>query len=147
MRKLKILVVEDVPQMRNFERTTLEHVLKNVDVEAVGNGIEAKQKLEAGPFDLVLCDWEMPGMGGDELLQWMRSVPSFKQTPFVMVTGRSDKEYVLRAINLGVTDYIVKPVTVEVLIKKVAAMLRSLPKREDDPAGQSEAEAAPPETT
>lgn len=133
MRKLKILIVEDVPQMRNFERTTLEHMLKSVDVEAVGNGVEAKQRLEAEAYDLILCDWEMPGMTGDELLRWVRATPERKDTPFVMVTGRSDKENVLRAINLGVTDYIVKPVTVDVLVKKVAASLRALPKREADP--------------
>ena len=42
-------------------------------------------------FDLILCDWEMPGMTGLELLSWFRAQPDHKGVPFIMVTSRGDK--------------------------------------------------------
>jgi two-component system chemotaxis response regulator CheY len=70
-------------------------------------------------IDLVLCDWNMPGRSGLELLQQVRSVGL--EVPFVMVTGRADKESVIAAKDAGVTAYISKPFSAAQLEAKMRA--------------------------
>ncbi len=80
--------------------------------------------LQREHFDLLLCEWEMPGLSGIDLLKWVRSTPAFKTLPFVMVTGTTAKESVVECINAGVTDYIVKPLTPEALCQKIKKILK-----------------------
>ena len=51
-------------------------------------------------YDLILCDWEMPGMKGDELFKQLRENPDWKDIPFIMVTAMTDKEHVLKAVSI-----------------------------------------------
>ena len=75
------------------------------------------------PFQLILCDQNMPKMQGRDLLKKVRSEEKFKNTPFILVTSVADKQSVMDAINEGVTDYITKPVTAKRLADKVIALL------------------------
>lgn len=126
MKQLEILVVEDMAQMRSFLKLTIEYSFANVRVDAVSNGADARSALMRQNYDLILCDWEMPGMKGDELFKILRENPDWKDIPFIMVTAMTDKEHVLKAVSIGVSDYIIKPVSVEVLVKKMAATLPAL---------------------
>jgi CheY-like chemotaxis protein len=74
-------------------------------------------------FDLILCDWEMPKMTGEELLTWLRSEGTKKDTPFVMITSRGDKDHVVKALALKANNYIVKPFTNEKLTEVVNKQL------------------------
>jgi DNA-binding response OmpR family regulator len=69
----------------------------------------------------VICDWNMPAMSGVDLLRQLRSVGN--DTPFLMVTGRSDKESVVEAKGAGVSAYIRKPFSPQQLEAKLRIML------------------------
>lgn len=120
---MKILVVDDASFTRDLIKRTLRKRFPSVTVEEAVNGRKAQQMLEKIPFDMVLCDWEMPEMTGVELLQWCREQPNYKKDilPFVMITSRGDKSHVVEAVQSGVTDYLGKPFSADQLIQKVLA--------------------------
>ncbi len=126
MAKQKFLVVDDSLLIREFIKSNIAAVFPDIEVSDAGNGKEARQKLENSHFDLILCDWEMPEMNGSELLQWIRGNPATGKLPFIMVTAKRERESILEAIKLGVTDYIVKPLTADVLCRKITIVLRRI---------------------
>lgn len=128
MIKHRILVVDDSTLMRAFIKDSVSEEFPDIEIVEAGNGKEAMHKLEKSRFDFILCDWEMPEMSGSELLEWIRNNPSTKKMHFIMVTARSEKEFVVEAIKLGVNDYVVKPPTGEVLIQRVKAALQKIAK-------------------
>lgn len=119
----RILVVDDMAAMR----MRISNQIKGFGftrIEQAENGQQAWEKLEAShkegnPFKLVVSDWNMPELSGVELLEKLRSTYHFKNLPFLMVTAEGEKEQVIRAIKSGVSDYVVKPVSKEDLIKKL----------------------------
>jgi CheY-like chemotaxis protein len=119
MSKVKVLVVDDAPFIRDLVRKCLRNTFAGVAVEDAVNGRKAQMLLTRERFDLVLCDWEMPEMSGLELLAWCRQQPSMASMPFIMVTSRGDKENVIQAIQAGVSDFVGKPFTNEQLSSKV----------------------------
>jgi len=134
----KILVVEDVAPMRNFLKAVLEQSFEDIVVATVPNGNEAIRALLQDEFDLVICDWEMPGMDGLTLVQLVRKEPEWKDLPIIMVTAKSEKQDVLQAINLGINDYIVKPITITGLAAKVRAKLPGLVEKKMDDGSPSQ---------
>jgi len=132
MKTLKALIVDDVAAMRKFLRFGLEKTFPHVTAEEASNGKEAQAKLEKSDYDIVLCDWEMPQMNGEELLLWMRQHPTLKKTPFIMVSSRNDKPSVLKAMHGGVDSYVVKPFTAEGLAQKVMAIVEKADRREQE---------------
>ncbi len=135
---MKILVVDDASFTRDLIKRTLRKRFPSVTVEEAVNGRKAQQLLQKVPFDMVLCDWEMPEMTGVELLQWCREQPNYKKEalPFVMITSRGDKSHVVEAVQSGVTDYLGKPFSAEQLIQKVqsAAKRHGIEKKLGAPA-------------
>ncbi|MBF8778580.1 response regulator [Pseudomonas fulva] len=119
MSKVKVLVVDDAPFIRDLVRKCLRNAFPGVMVEDAVNGRKAQLLLTREPFDLVLCDWEMPELSGLELLAWCRQQPAMANMPFIMVTSRGDKENVIQAIQAGVSDFVGKPFTNEQLLGKV----------------------------
>jgi len=81
-------------------------------------------------YDLVICDWGMPVMTGEELLKWIRNHPDLNHTPFIMLTSRSEKEYVMRAISAGVNSYLIKPFTIADLIQKISTTVDTFNRRQ-----------------
>ena len=128
MAKVSVLIVDDAPFIRDLVKKALRSYFPGLQIEEAINGRKAQQVLERSSFDLILCDWEMPEMGGLELLQWFRAQPDRAKVPFVMVTSRGDKENVVEAIQAGVTDYISKPFTNEQFIAKVKKALQRVGK-------------------
>ena len=132
---MKILVVDDASFTRDLIKRTLRKRFPSVTVEEAVNGRKAQQMLEKIPFDMVLCDWEMPEMTGVELLQWCREQPNYKKDtlPVVMITSRGDKSHVVEAVQSGVTDYLGKPFSADQLVQKVfsAAKRNGLEKKLD----------------
>lgn len=116
---MKILSVDDSAIIRKIIRSGVE-VLDYELVEAA-DGLEALSILECSPEEivLILLDWNMPGMDGLVFLQKIKSTPSLKHIPIMMVTTESEKENIIRAIQAGAINYLVKPFTIEELMKKV----------------------------
>lgn len=115
----KILVIDDDDDTRSMLRFSLKHIgFPNVSLAQ--DGAEGVRMLETQRFDLILCDWNMPKMSGIEVLKHVRSSPTGKITPFIMLTAEGSKERVMEALEGGVTDYIVKPWTTDTLTAKLA---------------------------
>jgi CheY-like chemotaxis protein len=135
MSKVNVLVVDDAPFIRDLVRKCLRNAFPGMVIEDAVNGRKAMALLAKEPFDLVLCDWEMPEMSGLELLTWCRQQPEMKDLQFIMVTSRGDKENVIQAIQAGVSDFVGKPFTNEQLLTKVKKALSKLGKLDSLIAG------------
>lgn len=115
---MKVLIVDDLSMMRKMLRYTLKQVgLTNI-IEA-GDGKSAMTRLKNEKVDLIVCDWNMPGMKGIDMLNNVRSDDELKNIPFIMVTAQTQKEKIVEAITARVTDYIVKPFSTETVSEKL----------------------------
>jgi two-component system, chemotaxis family, chemotaxis protein CheY len=115
---MKILVVDDMSTMRRIVKNIMKQ-LGFANVEEAEDGQEALKKLRAGSFGFIISDWNMPVINGIDLLRAVRADDKLKATPFLMVTAEAQKENLVEAIQAGVSNYIVKPFTAEVLQEKM----------------------------
>jgi two-component system chemotaxis response regulator CheY len=118
---MKCMVVDDSATMRRIVVNALKSIGYEECVEAE-NGAEALEKCDPS-IDLVITDWNMPVMGGLEFVKNLRANPPYAKTPILMVTTRSVKEDILQAVEAGVSSYILKPFTPEVLKEKIDQIL------------------------
>lgn len=121
--EIRVLVVDDAAFMRDTMKKALRSGFPGFKQDEAYNGRQAMQMLQKVRYDLVLCDWEMPEMSGAELLQWLRGSEAHKDIPFVMITSRGDRENVMQAVQLKVSNYIVKPFTNEKLATVVSSVM------------------------
>ena len=122
---LKILIVDDFATMRKVVRNLLKQTgFENV-VEAE-DGVSAMRALKSQKVDFVISDWNMPNMSGLELLKAVRADEELKQTPFLMVTAEALQDNVVAAVKAGVSNYIVKPFTAEVLNEKIQKIMEKM---------------------
>jgi len=115
---MKILVVDDMSTMRRIVKNIMKQ-LGFPNVDEAENGKDALDKLKAETFGFVISDWNMPVMTGIELLRAIRADDKLKALPVLMVTAEAQKENLVEAIQAGVSNYIVKPFTAEVLQEKM----------------------------
>lgn len=115
---LNVMVVED----EAFSQSLVARLLDNLGVASVtvaANGSEALAKLESGDvhIDLVICDIEMPEMGGFELTRRIRfgAVPSYKDVPVVMLTGKDTDKNAQQARIHRISGFLVKPAKLNTL--------------------------------
>lgn len=122
----RILVVEDLQSVR--EQILL--VLRNMgykNVTEAADGAEAQKLLAATrvygrPFDLILCDWNMPNVTGYDILVYVRTFDEFKDCAFVMISTESERERVIHAIQAGLDHYLLKPVSEGAFVKALKAV-------------------------
>ncbi|MDH5445147.1 MAG: response regulator [Gammaproteobacteria bacterium] len=121
----KIMIADDMQMMRRLLKSSL---LKAgfADITEAINGEELLTKLDEQKFDLIICDWDMPKMSGYDALQFIRKHDAHKNIPFVMVTAVADSEKVKQAIQMGINDYIIKPIKPEHFVDKVKNVLSKL---------------------
>jgi two-component system chemotaxis response regulator CheY len=119
---LKVLVVDDQASVRQMTRVTLEKLGIRMIHEAP-NGQAALVTLMEQPIDLIISDFNMPMMDGVGLLRAVRSHLQIRKVPFILVTGRGDRELVVKAAQAGVNNYIVKPFDESTLKQKLEAVL------------------------
>ena len=118
---MKCLVVDDSATMRRIVINALKSIGITELAEAA-NGGDALQKCDAS-IELVITDWNMPVMGGLDLVRALRGNPATAKTPVLMVTTRSVQEDILQAIDAGVNGYLLKPFTPQVLKKKISQIM------------------------
>ena len=94
------------------------------NVREAANGEQALAALKAQPFDLVISDWEMGPIDGEELLRMMRASREYRYTPFIMVTASAHK-FMGIARDQGTKHYLKKPFTAEVLTSRIASFGRA----------------------
>jgi two-component system chemotaxis response regulator CheY len=120
--EVSILIVDDVNTMRIQIRELLRNSgFRNISVAA--NGEEAKQSIELQSYQLLLVDWQMEPTDGLDLLKYVRAHPDYSKVAFMMVTAESTRDRVLQAIQAGVDDYLVKPLTPDQIKTKVYSLL------------------------
>src|SRR5215469_15363838 len=115
----RILIVDDEPNVRLNYRITLE--LEGYQVDETGLSTEALKKVKVDKFDLVILDMRMPRMGGLDLLAAMRA--QRVMTPAIIITAFSDVPNAVRAIQLGASDFLQKPLRPEDLRRVVHEVL------------------------
>ena len=120
-----ILVVDDQKDIRGLLRSMLKTMGAGNVFEAA-SGEEAFAFLSSGSsvdrVSCILCDWNMPGMDGLSLLKKLREAGN--NTAFIMVTGRTDMDSVIKAKRNGASDYVAKPFSPEDLRVKITQTLR-----------------------
>ena len=119
---LKVLVVDDQASVRQIIRLSLEKLGIRMIHEAP-DGQAALVMLMEQPIDLIISDFNMPQMDGVGLLRAVRSHLQIRKVPFILVTGRGDRELVVKAAQAGVNNYIVKPFDKSTLKQKLEAVL------------------------
>jgi len=112
----RVLVADDSSTMRKIILRSLTAVGVDTATEAA-DGQEAVDKFKPGDFDLVLTDWNMPNKNGLEVITEIRAQDA--NVPIIMVTTEAEKSRVLEAIQAGVSDYLVKPFTADMLREKL----------------------------
>lgn len=121
----KILLVEDNPTLRNFLKTLLSHH----EVIAAGNGVEALEQLKNYVPDLIISDVMMPVMDGFQLLDKLKSNDSYRHIPMLMLTARASMQDKLKALRIGVDDYMTKPFEQDELYARVDNLLKNTTER------------------
>ncbi len=129
---IRFLVVDDATFIRDMVKKQLRDRIPGAEVFDATDGNRAIAQLKKQRVDVILSDWEMPGLSGEEFLKWVRTEYEFKDTPFIMVTSRGDKDHVVKAVQAGVSDFISKPFTSDELLKKTTKQLAKIGKSPKD---------------
>jgi two-component system chemotaxis response regulator CheY len=132
---MRVLLADESHTMRSIVRRALESLGVKGTCEA-SDGPQAIEMIKASRrFDLIVTDWNMPVKTGGELIHEIRALDP--EVPIVMITSEADKWRVLEAINAGVSDYIIKPFSTDLLRTKLEAITGHLA-----PAGRRGAAAS-----
>jgi two-component system chemotaxis response regulator CheY len=123
--EVKVLVVDDQLTMRALVKTSLQQMGIR-DIREAADGEQGLQELLSKPAHIVISDYNMPKQDGLAFLRAVRSNPTTAKTAFIMLTGRADRELVQRAVQYGVSNYVVKPFNVAQLREKLEAVFGKL---------------------
>ncbi len=113
--KRRVLLADDDPISRTMVRINLE---REYAVDEAADGQEAIELLQKNEYALLLSDIQMPRRSGWELLAAMREENRLLRTPVIMITADGGQESEVKALNLGASDVIVKPIVPEVLLSR-----------------------------
>jgi two-component system chemotaxis response regulator CheY len=113
----KVLIVDDTRSVHAFLKALLAKA-PGIEVTSVFNGEEALDLLEKDQtFDLLFLDWEMPKLNGPDTFQ------SYKKeghtAPVIMMTTKNNPEDIARMLESGVSEYMMKPFTIDILFEKI----------------------------
>ncbi len=120
----RVFVVEDDRVIQTLLRHLLERRGYNVDV--AGDGREALRVIEtdAAPA-LVLLDIVLPYVHGFDLIQRVRETPGWMDVPVIMLTSKAQEKHVVRALDAGANDYVLKPFKPEELAARVRRFVKA----------------------
>jgi len=119
---MRFLVVDDSSTMRRIVINTLNKIGQHECLEA-SNGREGLDRLQQGPVDMIITDWNMPEMTGIEFIRAVRGMDGFASVPVLMVTTNAAKDDIVEALRAGVNNYVVKPFTPDTIKEKIDAVL------------------------
>jgi two-component system chemotaxis response regulator CheY len=120
----RVLVVDDEYYTRKVIRTLLLSV-GVTNIYDAGDGADGLDAIRTLAPDVVILDWEMPGISGAEFARQVRSPSSFPypNVPIIMLTGHGERSRVLEAVRLGVHEFLLKPVSSQALLTRLTAVL------------------------
>lgn len=121
--KTRILVVDDMMTMRKLVIKCCKDIGFSDFVEAADGALAWEALKNASPaIGLVISDWNMPNTSGLEFLKKVRADATFGKLPFVLVTAEAEQHQVVEAVKAGVSNYVVKPFTAQILKEKLEAV-------------------------
>ena len=120
---MRMLTADDSSVIRKIIRSAA--AVLEIELLEAEDGLQALKVLEEGDgkVDLILLDWNMPGMNGYEVLKMVKQNPKLKKIPVMMVTTESQKENIVLAVKAGAAHYMIKPFTMDELTKKIMECL------------------------
>jgi two-component system chemotaxis response regulator CheY len=121
---MKFLVVDDFSTMRRIIKNLLND-LGYANVTEADDGATALPMLQAGNFDFLVTDWNMPGMPGLDLLKAVRADARLAKMPVLMLTAEAKREQIIEAAQAGVNGYVIKPFTAVTLKEKIDKILET----------------------
>ena len=120
MYKLKVLVVDDDPDISELLVSTLEG---EFEVITASTGKEALEKVKAFP-DFLILDYNLPDLKGPQICEILRKDPQFFYTPILMLTGKGEIEDKIKGLESGSDDYMVKPFSPQELITRIRMLIK-----------------------
>ncbi len=120
----RVLLVDDSQAMRAFVEAALEEH-DEFEVDSARTGFEALKLLPTGDYDLVITDINMPDLNGLELIRFARSHDRYKTTPILIISTEGSRRDVEKAMDLGASEYLVKPFTPEQVVDAARRNLQS----------------------
>ena len=135
-----VLIAEDDPDSAMLLEGIMEDIgIKHIERAQDGREAVSMLKNASPPFDIVLCDWDMPELNGIQVRKQVRNLARLQDTHFIMVTAVSEAARIKEAISEGITDYVIKPVDGNILERKVKLALG----HENDAPAEGGEEAPP----
>jgi len=122
--KVSVLIVEDNLHFRTLIRTILQ-ALGIENIEESRDGAEALEVLSSFDADMAIIDWKMDGVDGLECVRRIRSEPdeATKFLPIIMVTGYTEESLAKQARDVGVNDFLGKPISAKSLMSRIISVL------------------------
>lgn len=125
---IKILIVDDMSTMRKIIKNMLSQIgftnLTEADDGATAWPMIENAKRDGIPYEFIVSDWNMPQMSGLDLLKKVRSTEGLEKLPFLMITAEAEQGNVVIAVKAGVSNFIVKPFSPQVLKEKVEKIFK-----------------------
>jgi CheY-like chemotaxis protein len=118
----RVLVVDDEPAVLKIVNVMLTGA--KYSVVTCESGVEALKILSVGQFDCVITDAAMPVLSGYDLVRAIRRHPVYSEIPVLMLTRRRNRMDVKRAVEAGVTDYVLKPIDDHLFLDKVSLCIK-----------------------
>ena len=118
----RVLIIEDDSDIARFVEVNLTH--NGFDVAIEYDGDAGLARIQQDDFDVVVCNYMMPGLLGDEVVQRLRVDPRTRKLPVVMLTGQAGASHVARAMEAGADDYVTKPFDPLEFVARVRAAIR-----------------------
>ena len=115
---MRALIVDDSRFVRDYLRGLLEKM--GIECEEAANGLVGLAQLhECDPFDVALVDWNMPVMDGLDMLKSLRA-EGYSDIKVLMVTTEAEDDFIIRSLDAGADEYLMKPFDIEALTEKLA---------------------------
>jgi diguanylate cyclase (GGDEF)-like protein len=121
MRKEKVLIIDDDPDILDVLELTLSD---NFTVISAKNGKEGLELVKSKAPDLVITDYNMPIMNGPEFCRNLRKDILLRHLPVIMLTGKGETKDMVRGIESGADDYLIKPFEPETLLARIRMILK-----------------------
>lgn len=122
-----VLVVDDMMTMRKLVTKSCKELGFTKITDAADGALAWAAIQEANPpIGLIISDWNMPNTSGLDLLKRVRADGRFGKIPFIMVTAEAEQHQIMEAVKSGVSNYVIKPFTADILKEKLEAVHKKI---------------------
>lgn len=118
----QIVAVDDSPLILKMLEKVLEENFELHSFSTASRALQFLKNKDRTP-DLIILDIDMPDMNGYELLKKIREIEHLKEIPVIYLTANKDRQSVIKAVENGAKDYVLKPIDKETLMKKISALM------------------------